>query len=228
MKLHFKLFITFGLITAIALTSIFIYLDRNLNRTYVSQLKDNIKKQTQATKTLLLSSKFEPHRVDSIVHNIGKDLALRITIIDKQGRVVGDSELKHNEAIKLENHLQRPEIIDAIKKGEGWSQRFSTTLKKDIIYYAIPFNSSSFNGFIRFAIPVERVSLVFDNTEGALLISILIVFIATLFVAIIAFNFISRPISNLANQAKRIADGDYSKKLIATSRDEVGELSNSL
>lgn len=228
MKLHFKLFITFGLITAAALISIFIYLDRNLNRTYVSQLKENIKKQAQATKTLLLNSRLESQNIDRIVHSVGKDLALRITIIDNRGHVEGDSELKYNDAVKLENHLERPEILDAIKKGEGWSQRFSTTLKKDIIYYAIPFNSSSFNGFIRFAIPVERVSLVFDNTEGALLISILIVFIATLFVAIIAFNFISRPISNLANQAKRIADGDYSKKLIVTSRDEVGELSNSL
>jgi len=228
MKLHHKLFITFGLITAAALVFIFIYLDKNLNKTYMSQLKDNIKKQTQSTKTLLLREDLTRASIDDVVYKTGKDLALRVTVIDSKGVVVGDSELKHDDVLKLENHLARPEIIDTIKNGEGWSQRFSTTLKKDIIYYATTFNSKSFNGFIRFSIPVEKVGLAYYNIEETLFVSLFIVFIATLIVALVAFHLISKPIRSLVKQAQKIAAGDYSSKIPVTKKDEVGELARSL
>ncbi|MEI6079450.1 MAG: ATP-binding protein [bacterium] len=228
MKLHYKLFITFGLITAIALTFIFIYLDKNFNRTYTLQLKDNIKKQTRSVDYMLSKIDFNKEPLDEIVHKIGEDLGLRVTIINSKGIVVGDSEVKHEDLAKLENHIERPEIKDAITSGEGWSQRFSTTLKKDIIYYATPFNSKSFVGFIRLSIPVERVSLVFHNTEGTLFVSLSIVFIATLLVALIAFNFVSKPIRVLVARAGEMAKGDFSKKILTTKKDEVGELAGSL
>jgi two-component system phosphate regulon sensor histidine kinase PhoR len=228
MKLHHKLLITFGLITAAALIFIFVYLDKNLNKTYVSQLKDSIKKQTQATKALLLKIDLNRESIDDIVHTIGKDLALRVTIIDSKGIVVGDSEIDHNDLVKLENHLKRPEIMDAIKSGEGWSQRFSTTIKKDIIYYATTLNSRSFNGFIRLSIPVEKVGLAYYNIQETLFVSLFIVFIATLIVALMAFHLISKPIRSLVKQAQKIAAGDYSSKIPATKKDEVGELARSL
>ncbi|MCX6111998.1 MAG: ATP-binding protein [Proteobacteria bacterium] len=228
MKLHYKLFITFGSIIAAALIFIFVYLDNSLNKNYILQLKDNIKKQTLSVKYMFSKTDLNKNSIDELVHGLGAKLGLRITIIDYRGIVLGDSDLKHNEILKLENHLQRPEIQSAVKTGEGWSQRFSTTLKKNIIYYATTYHSKSFNGFIRLSIPVEKVSVVSHNTEGILSVSLFVVFIATLLVALIAFNLISKPIRVLAARAHEMAKGDFSKKLVISKNDEVGELANSL
>lgn len=227
MKLHYKLFLTFGLITALAMVSIFIYLDKNLNDKYILQLKDNIKKQAQTT-IYILSKNSEEKNTDALIQNIGNKLGLRITLIDNKGVVISDSEIKHDKVIKLENHLERSEIQSAIQLGEGWSQRFSTTLKKDVLYYAAPLYYKDFKGFIRLSIPVDKISLVFNNMEGVLFVSLFVVFIATLLVALISFRFISSPIRTLSKRAKEIASGDFSKKILHSNNDEVGELAESL
>ena len=58
---------------------------------------------------------------------------LRITVIDKDGRVEFDSTM---DAGSLENHNNRPEVIEAIENGEGYGVRKSDTLSKNVFYYA--------------------------------------------------------------------------------------------
>lgn len=59
---------------------------------------------------------------------------LRITWIDADGTVLFDNDRK---AAGLSNHLDRPEIQMALKKGEGESIRRSDTMKMNTFYYAI-------------------------------------------------------------------------------------------
>ncbi len=58
---------------------------------------------------------------------------IRITIIDLEGAVLFDNI---GEPQKMENHLNRPEVIDALELGEGEAIRKSSTLDKDSYYYA--------------------------------------------------------------------------------------------
>ncbi|HLE26297.1 MAG TPA: PAS domain-containing sensor histidine kinase, partial [Thermodesulfobacteriota bacterium] len=53
-----------------------------------------------------------------LVSEIGKKIEIRITVIDKDGVVIGDSE---EDPARMENHAKRPEVIDAISKGSGKS-----------------------------------------------------------------------------------------------------------
>ena len=57
----------------------------------------------------------------------------RITWIDKDGTVLFDSKANTDE---MENHLEREEIKDALKKGVGQSSRYSKTLMEKQLYYA--------------------------------------------------------------------------------------------
>lgn len=65
-----------------------------------------------------------------------KNLALsdRITLLDAEGNVIFDS---YADAATMGNHLDRPEVQQAIAEGEGRSQRSSATLGKGILYYAL-------------------------------------------------------------------------------------------
>lgn len=66
---------------------------------------------------------------------------LRITLISLDGTAVYDSDV---EASKLENHRERPEIIEAINNGKGEAIRKSKTIDKNLFYYAVRLD----NGYI--------------------------------------------------------------------------------
>lgn len=58
----------------------------------------------------------------------------RITLINEDGTVFFDSI---KDSSTLENHLNRPEVVNAFAKGEGRSLRFSTSLDSQTYYYAV-------------------------------------------------------------------------------------------
>lgn len=59
----------------------------------------------------------------------------RITLIDKDGEVVFDSRMKQYE--KIENHNERPEVIEARQSGSGEAARDSATVGQKTLYYAM-------------------------------------------------------------------------------------------
>ena len=57
----------------------------------------------------------------------------RITLIDSSGKVLFESDA---DAEKMENHLDRPEIISALATGKGSDTRISNTIGVEDYYYA--------------------------------------------------------------------------------------------
>ncbi len=68
--------------------------------------------------------------VDTLTHGVYPD---RVTLIGADGVVLFDSQA---DAVQMENHAARPEVINALQKGVGWSQRNSATLGETSVYYA--------------------------------------------------------------------------------------------
>lgn len=62
-----------------------------------------------------------------------KPVKLRVTVVKSDGRVIYDSRV---DAEKMDNHKERPEIIQALKNGEGRTVRKSATINKSNFYYA--------------------------------------------------------------------------------------------
>lgn len=59
---------------------------------------------------------------------------LRITLIDKEGEVIYDSRVRNED---MDNHRERPEFIEALKKGESEMIRQSHTIRENSFYYAL-------------------------------------------------------------------------------------------
>ncbi|MBE0558427.1 MAG: hypothetical protein IH628_14455, partial [Proteobacteria bacterium] len=88
---------------------------------------------------------------------LAKRARARLTLIDATGRVTADSERDNRE---MDNHLDRPEIQDAGVKGAGRAVRYSRTLKKDMIYVAVPLREGTrTTGYIRLSRPLTEISL---------------------------------------------------------------------
>ena len=63
-----------------------------------------------------------------------RNTSARITWIDQDGHVLFDN---NPDANLSENHLDRPEIQEALQNGSGEVVRNSSTMNRDIMYYAL-------------------------------------------------------------------------------------------
>lgn len=114
----------------------------------------------------------------------------RITLISPDGKVLADTSA--NES-KLDDHTDRQEIINAMKNGKGTSIRYSKTLAKKTVYYAMKMNDGN----------ILRVSTK-QYTVAALLFSliqpILIVFVVAIVLSFVLAQKVSSSIIKPINE----------------------------
>ena len=157
-------------------------------------------------------------------------LGLRITVIDRQGTVLGDSE---EDPSVMVNHGDRPEVIEAMTDGFGQSIRLSDTLNYDMKYVAvrvdgIPGDRNEPLGTVRLALPLSEVQLQMQLIYKAVLFGAITTLIIALTIAYFASRSITSPIRDMQEIAQRISRGDFSKKIKIRSKDELGDLARSL
>jgi two-component system phosphate regulon sensor histidine kinase PhoR len=121
------------------------------------------------------------------VGEIAGQLGMRVTLVDPAGRVVADSEA---DARTMENHLSRPEIREALSQGQGKATHFSTTLKVNMLYVAVPVKEGSeVAGYLRLAHPLGKVRESLDHLYQAIYWTMYIIAIPSL---VLAFFFSRR------------------------------------
>ena len=132
---------------------------------------------------------------------------VRITVITANGKVLADSEA---DARTMENHADRPEIRDALARGDGRSLRRSVTLQRDLLYYAVRHNAPSGEPLVlRFALPLETSDAALASFRRSLwLWSLLILFIAGAATILVSRTFSDR-VDRLKEFSRRVASGDF-------------------
>jgi two-component system phosphate regulon sensor histidine kinase PhoR len=132
--------------------------------------------------------------IESRVSEIAGQMGMRVTLVDPAGKVVADSEA---DARTMENHLNRPEIQQALAQGQGRASHFSTTLKVNMLYVAVPVKAESqVVGYLRLAHPLGKVRESLDHLYQAIYWTMYIITIPSL---VLAF-FFSRRIGSRLNR----------------------------
>jgi len=227
LSIQHKITLIFVIISAVILCSVFFYLTKNLTDYTYKRIKTNVTKQIALSKSYLTDAAFNDiisYDLDDIADKIGRDLDLRVTLMGLDGTVYGDSELEGDKLRKVENHLYRPEVQQALKSGYGESRRFSTTIKEDFLYIASVFNKKDTSGIVRLSIPLSEIDQLLISLRHMLGFSLLAAFILAILVSYLASYFISRPLKEIALASQDIAQGNYSKKISLRSNDEIGDL----
>jgi two-component system phosphate regulon sensor histidine kinase PhoR len=157
-------------------------------------------------------------------------LYVRITIIDPDGVVIGESHQSRNQ---MDNHLNRPEVQQALAAGQGSSIRFSETVGYDMMYAAVIVTTAeqvadptagALLGIIRVSLPLSEVNAQVTRLQQAILLAALIATILVAVLATIIAERTAKPIRRLTQVAEQVAEGDLSARLLPTTRDEVGQL----
>ena len=132
---------------------------------------------------------------------ISDNTRLRITLIRPDGVVMDDSYLSVEEIQEMENHRDRTEIITAIVRGEGFSQRFSDTIKMDMMYYARPLPN---NMVLRIAYPMTYVERIHKDWQQYVITVLIFLLVVIGFISLYFARQISKPLQQLDMVAEAV------------------------
>jgi two-component system phosphate regulon sensor histidine kinase PhoR len=221
----------FGAFTVLTLIVVFV-----LNFFVALKLSDNfeqkISQELRSDAILvadLLQEDLHEGKYDQVrqkVSRLAEKLNLRITVVDTGGTVLGDSE---EEPSLMENHSDRPEIVEALETGFGQSTRFSDTLGRNMKYVAIGAGPDGDTlGIVRFSLPLSQVQLEIRTIYRVVLFGALAAVAIALTVAYFVSRSITLPIRQMKETAEQIARGDFAPRVRIRGKDELGELADSL
>ncbi len=170
----------------------------------------------------LINQSLDEIEFSSLSHMYSNEINARVTFIDIEGKVVGDSQIEESNLHNIENHLYRSEIQKAISGEVGISERFSSTVKIDYLYVAIPMKrNNEILGVTRLAYPLNEINKINIGLIRNIIISVFIGLLIAIPLGYRYLNHITEPIKEITNIARKIADGDYKSRVSVQSSDEI-------
>ncbi|MGB6094519.1 MAG: ATP-binding protein [Moheibacter sp.] len=217
MKLNYRrrLFLYVGLIFALFTAGVIIF-EQILEKDY----KTRVLSERLETYTEIIQNGLSKNDEDINAEMAGlqtllpKDL--RITLIDFSGKVLFDNSIR--DYSELENHNDRPEIVEAAQSGSGTDIRLSESNQRKYLYFAKNFGVN----FIRVALPYDtqlQQSLKPGNAALYFILAVFAVFLC--FIHIITRRF-GKTIGQLRDFV--LSSDPMELKQLRFPDDEVGEI----
>lgn len=200
------------------------YLVSFVRSSQIDNLQFHLEEEARITAEASLPLLIQNSDPDVLAKKLGQEIEARVTLIDTDGKVLGDSQ--ENPAT-MENHAARPEVKDALTSGFGESTRYSITLDEQMMYVAVPISDQGvILGVARVALPLTSI----EKSINHLTIIIILAIAALAILTILAAWFIARrttgPLRLLTRATKQIAAGQLGQKITIQTEDEVGQLGN--
>lgn len=165
------------------------------------------------------------NQIDTLADSTSSMIGARVTIILNDGTVAGESD--HNLS-EMENHLDRPEVQQALTGAEGIATRFSRTLGMTMLYIAVPIETDGrVLGVARIAVPYSTIEADRDTIRGFILGIIALTIILVILLAYFITKITLKPLEELTLKAHKISQGDFSDIGSLQSRqDEFGAVNH--
>ncbi len=134
MKLATRLFVMTSLLAAAAVGGLTIAADRLLRRYLEDEVARGLEREARLVAALLPADSL---RWPDFARELGARIGQRLTLIDAKGKVRGDTEFDRASMDRLENHLLRPEVQEALSAGVGRAERVSASTNERRMYVAV-------------------------------------------------------------------------------------------
>jgi two-component system phosphate regulon sensor histidine kinase PhoR len=158
---------------------------------------------------------------------LGQLIGARVTFIAPDGRVLGDSAETLDGLAAVDNHAQRPEVVEARQHGLGRSRRYSATVKMDMLYVAVRVQHPAI-AFVRVALPLTDVRLQLWSVLTATLAALAVALLGGAAIAWIFSARIGKRVRLIAGVADRYRRGDLTPPRLGFGDDELGSVARAL
>lgn len=224
-------------IVLVVLIAMYFYLGIVLKDSMSTRITRELEIQAALTREFLIEKlpakdNFTYDAIDPLVDRLGKTEKARVTFIDLEGIVWGDTERDGAALRAMDNHLRRPEVQDALQFGRGIRDRYSDTTQTEFRYYAMPiYEQASENGegtligICRVALPMEAVNTAIGNLRRTVLIASMAGLILAIVFSIFSTRIITKPLEKLTQMTQSLAAGKIGSRVPVDSKNELGQLS---
>ena len=226
-KFLWKLYYIFALLAVIPMIILAWYASSLFNETLITTDLEVLHQRTNLIKEKLETSETDTADLQQFSVRYDNLSGARVTIIQPNGKVSADSR---EEPAQMDNHADRPEVIEALDGRTGYSQRYSFTLKADFIYAALPVydKQGKLVYVLRTGYPLTGVQKEAANANTALMLTVVFFTLVILVIGFLALKNLTKPISEISTAAEKISKGDFSQKLYPYGYEELKILAESL
>jgi two-component system phosphate regulon sensor histidine kinase PhoR len=203
------------ILSVVVLTIFFIQI---INNQYNQNIRLSLEKNNKFIISMINSkniSNYQTFFKDNV-----SNLEMRVTYIDKDGKVLFDSKADNDS---MDNHNNRLEVQLARQEGVGYSVRYSSSVSENMLYVATSFNDGD---IVRSSMPVG----VIKSFENRYIRYYILTLVCVLFTATIISSRLSqvilKPINDLQNITSRVASGELYRRVKLIGSDEIGDLAN--
>ncbi|HVS19303.1 MAG TPA: histidine kinase dimerization/phospho-acceptor domain-containing protein, partial [Planctomycetota bacterium] len=153
---------------------------------------------------------------------LGRDTAVRLTLVEADGTVVADSA---QDPARIDNHASRPEIEAAARDGVGRSRRRSHSVSREMVYVARRLEGG---GFLRLAVPTDAIAEDLAVARRAVVLGALFGLAVALVLGAAFARRFSAPLAEVKRVAEDLRAGRYDSRAELDREDELGLLAETL
>ena len=212
-RIQYPLFAGFLSVTALLLVLIALLVSRGLRSELGLTFRADLERQLALGEWIIQESgSVDP---DSIAREITDRIGYRVTLIDPEGTVLGDSYVEPGQLFQVENHFNRPEVQGVLVDGKAvsFAERTSTTVDQPLLYAA---QLTSLNGapvVLRIAAPQTDIVRAVSGVQRAIALAGIIATLFSLVAAYVISIALTRPLVLLAKRAREFSRGDYAARV---------------
>jgi two-component system phosphate regulon sensor histidine kinase PhoR len=222
-RIQQRLLMAFLVVVVAALLPAAFMLDRWIGDGMRDVVRESLTREAQLVATAFADEK--PADIQAWVAR--RSVAARITVIDADGTVRGDSDVPAAALASVENHAQRPEVRAALAGRVGVDRRRSATVGRVLLYVAVPIGAPP-TGVMRLALPLDQVTTTVGRAQFAVWLAGLMALTLALLLGTTLSRWLTRPILAMTRAARAMSHGDFEAALPAPGDDELGELVHAL
>jgi len=224
-SIYWKIMVPIVVLVLAGMGILGVYLAQSSRSAQMGRLEDYLTNEARLVGDVALTGFAAPGgaaQLESIAKATGVQVGARITLIAKDGTVLGDSE---QDPATMENHATRPEVAAALSGEVGQAVRYSATLHESMMYAAVPvISQSQIVGVARVALPLTLVARSVDAAIIATIVAIAIVAVLLILATAVVSRMITRPVRRITRAAEDIAAGRLGGQIAVSTVDEVGRL----
>ena len=217
-NIRWRIAIPYMILILLAMAGLVVYLSDLVRDTHLTDLQDQLTAEAQlvgdALASLLAQGK-TGETFDAQARRYADLLGVRVTIIGGDGTVLGES---HEDRTKMDNHLYRPEVQQALAEGQGSRIRFSRTVGYEMMYVAIPVMAEGrVTGIARVALPLRQIEANVAHLRKTVLTATLLITSLAVLMALFIAERTARPVRWLTEVVQRMAEGDLGARVLSTT-----------
>lgn len=218
-----RLFLYFLLIFAV-FTACIIYIEQSEEKRYRTEaLEAKLDGYADLIHGYMVKNKLNDSTINQLQRVIDiLPQEIRVTVIEREGKVLFDKEV--GDIDTLENHLNRPEILQAQYQDKGSHIRMSASTHHEYIYFAKYYQDS----FVRVALPYNIQTQALLKADNLFIYVVIGLFIIVLIILNYVAGRFGKSISQLKTFASVIKNDKSLPGNVQFPEDELGEIGQEL